>query len=139
MKFTDHNSPEKAIINNNFKTIPYMDMCISSIVEGYIYGKVDKITKYGGREKYTTRYRKKEGEYKHWLKNGQITTHCYYKEGKLNGECKWWWDNGQLCREKYYKDGKKEGEYQEWDIKGNFIEHRIYKDGEIIEDLLYFN
>ena len=37
MKFTDHNSPEKSIIDNNFKSIPYMDMWISSIIEGYIY------------------------------------------------------------------------------------------------------
>ncbi len=41
MKFIDYNSPEKAIINDHFKTIPYMDMWICSIVEGYIYEKVD--------------------------------------------------------------------------------------------------
>jgi hypothetical protein len=41
MKFIDYNSPEKAIINTTFKSIPYMDMWISSIVEGYIYGKAE--------------------------------------------------------------------------------------------------
>jgi hypothetical protein len=55
MKFIDYNSPEKAIINTTFKTIPYMDMWISSIVEG---------------------------EYKEWLSKGILSIHCYYKNGK---------------------------------------------------------
>ena len=109
MKFTDHKSPEKAIINDTFKTIPYMDMWISSIIEGYIYEKVDKVDKYENREEYTERYGKKEGEYKMWWdKNGQLAIQCYYKEGKLEGEYKQRDINGQLWFQEYYKDGKLE-------------------------------
>ncbi len=42
-KFIDYKSPEKGIIKEKFTTIPYMDVWISSIVEGYIYEKVTKV------------------------------------------------------------------------------------------------
>ena len=109
MKFIDYNSPEKAIINDTFKTIPYMDMWICSIVEGYIYGKVDKVDIFGNRQEYTERYGKKEGEYKAW------------------------WDNGNLWIEEYYIDGKEEGECKEWNYEGKLIVSNLYKDGEVIE------
>ena len=33
----DYNSPEKDIIKEKFNTIPYMDIWVCSIIEGYIY------------------------------------------------------------------------------------------------------
>ena len=72
MKFIDHNSPEKAVINNTFNSLSYMDMWISSIVEGYIYEKVDKVDKNGIREEYMLRYGKLAGKGKQWWENGQL-------------------------------------------------------------------
>ena len=43
MKFIDYFSPEKEIIKEKFNTIPYMDVWISSIVEGYIYENVTNV------------------------------------------------------------------------------------------------
>lgn len=60
-KFIDYNSPEKEIIKDVFNTIPYMEIWIANIIEGYIYEKVSRIGEYGLKEEYTTRYGKKEG------------------------------------------------------------------------------
>ena len=135
-KFIDYFSPEKDIIKEKFTTIPYMDVWISSIVEGYIYEKVKKVDKKGYREEYTERYGKKEGEYKTWYKNGKIWAQCYYKEGKLEGEYKRWYDNGQFGCQSYYKEGKLEGELKWWYREGKLIEHKLYTGDVVIEDFL---
>jgi len=126
MKFIDYNSPEKAIINTAFNSLSYMDIWISSIVEGYIYEKVEdpkgvsSVDKYGYREEYMLRYGKKEGEYKewysgeYWKSNGKLSTQVHYKEGKREGEYKGWYPNGQLCRLCYYKEGMLDGECKVW-------------------------
>ena len=77
MKFTDclrgkpelrdYNSLEKDIIKEKFNTIPYMDVWICSIIEGYIYEKVTKVDERGYREEYMERNGKPEGEYKKWF------------------------------------------------------------------------
>ena len=163
MKFIDYFSPEKEIIKEKFNTIPYMDVWISSIVEGYIYEKaedpspsapnpkgvrgssIDKIYK-GYREEYTERYGKKEGEYKEWYrgedehlyKNEQLSRQCYYKEGKLDGEYKDWWSNGQLACQKYYKEGKLDGESKWWNREGYLMELMICENNNIIFHKYYF-
>ena len=53
MKFTDYKSPEKEIIKEKFNTIPYMDVWVSNVIEGYIYKKVSNVDAYaetGGLE-----------------------------------------------------------------------------------------
>ena len=45
MKLIDHKSPEKDIINDAFNSLTYMDMWISSIVEGYEKVEQDYIYK----------------------------------------------------------------------------------------------
>jgi antitoxin component YwqK of YwqJK toxin-antitoxin module len=135
-KFIDYFSPEKGIIKEKFNTIPYMDIWISSIVEGYIYEKVSKVNEYSGtKEEYIERYGKKEGEYKMWHPNGKIKRQGYYKDDKLEGEYKRWYDNGQLGGQSYYKEGKKEGETKSWDKCGNLTEHKLYT-GDVIKDFL---
>ena len=105
MKFININSPEKAIINESFNSLSYMDIWISNIVEGYIYEKVDKVNQFGRREEYTKRYGKKEGEYRMWYSNGQLGFQYYYKDGDLEGEYKLWYENGQLWNRMLYKGG----------------------------------
>ena len=109
MKFTDYNSPEKAIINDHFKSIPYMDMWISSIVEGYIYGNfnvayINEVEEASFTEKYTLRYGEKHGEYKRLYLDGKIKEEGSYYRGKEDGEC-----FGMLfVPRKYYIKAKKE-------------------------------
>ena len=120
MKFIDYNSPEKEIIKEKFNTIPYMDVWISSIVEGYIYEKVTKIQN-GLRQEYTNRYDKKEGEYKAYdAKNNKIAFQKYYKNGKEEGESKKWHRNGKLEIQAYYREGILE-EFKSWNYKGKLI------------------
>jgi antitoxin component YwqK of YwqJK toxin-antitoxin module len=157
MKFIDYNSPEKDIINDTFKSLPYMDMWISSIVEGYIYEKTTIIDYYGYRRReYTLRYNKlcetkawyrgedgqlysqeyykegkREGECKWWHPNGQLKHQYYYKNEKLDGEIKDWYSNGQLELQCYYKEGKREGEYKEWKENGQIMFQKYYKNGKL--------
>ena len=110
MKFIDYNSPEKEIIKDKFKSIPYMDIWISSVVEGYIYKKVSLIDREGRGEVYTERYGSIEGECKAWYPDRNVWFISYYKGGNLEGETKEWHQNGQLKSQWYYKEGKVEGE-----------------------------
>ena len=77
MKFIDYFSPEKEIIKEKFNTIPYMDVWISSIVEGYIYENVYNLDYEHCRQEYTERYGKKEGEFKRWHHNKKLMTQRY--------------------------------------------------------------
>ena len=114
-----------------------MDMWISSIVEGYIYEKVNKPDIIGHIHEYVERYGKKEGYWKIWHPNGQLWIQCYYKDWRFVGEFKRWYDNGQLEEKYYWKEGKREGEYKKWDIDGSLIEYKMYENGKIIQDLLF--
>jgi antitoxin component YwqK of YwqJK toxin-antitoxin module len=132
MKFIDYKSPEKSIINEVFKTIPYMDMWISSIIEGYIYENIIKVDKQGSKEEYNNRYGKKKGEFKKWYPNGQLREQGYYKEGKEEGEYKELYTNGKLWNQSYYKEGKLDGEYKMWYDNGELIVYKIYENDELI-------
>ena len=74
---------------------------------------------------------KLKGEYKRWFSNCQLQNHCYYKEGKLEEEYKRWWSNGQLQNHCYYKEGKLEGEYKRWWSNGQLEIHCYYKEGKL--------
>lgn len=50
---------------------------------------------------------KDEGEYKGWYSDGQLFTHCFYKDGDLDGEKKIWQIvGGKLEFYKLYRKGK---------------------------------
>ena len=102
----DYKSPEKEIIKEKFNTIPYMDVWVSNVIEGYIYEKVSS-TDTGIREEYTERYRKIEGEYKSWYPNGQLYAQCYYKEGKEEED-----------RKKKYRKKVEDGDGQHSTVQG---------------------
>ncbi len=139
MKFIDCFSPEKDIIKEKFNTIPYMDIWISGIIEGYIYEKVKKVDRYGCKEEYIERYGKMEGEYKEWYPEGQLHCQRYYKDGKREGECKWWWDNGQLRSQEYYKGGKFDGEWKRWYANGQLWVQLYYKEGKLNGEYKWWN
>ena len=40
---------------------------------------------------------KKEGNYKEWHSNGQLSEETQYINGKIEGNYKEWYSNGQLC------------------------------------------
>ena len=125
----DYNSPEKAIINTTFNSLPYMDMWISSIVEGYIYEKVDKVDEKGNREEYTTRYSKLEGEGKLWRQNGQLWYQGNYKDGKEHGKIMRWNAYGKLEEKYYCKNGKTEGKTKTYRDDGTLFSQGYYKEG----------
>ena len=61
-----------------------------------------------------------EGEHKEWHSNGQLSTHEFYKNGKLDGECKEWFEDGQLYIYEFYKNGQLDGEYKSGIIMVSF-------------------
>ena len=107
----DYNSPEKALLKTTFNSLSYMDIWVCSIIEGYIYKKVDTAVIDGYREEYMLRYMRKEGECKRW-------------------------NRGRKWVQSFYKGGKLEGEYKEWNEEGELIEDKIYENGEVVKDLL---
>ncbi len=87
-----------------------MDLWICSIIEGYIYENVDKITRFGYREKYIGRYGKIKRDYKCWNKDGKL---IIYDEGIYNNE-------GKLIKISYYS-------YGQLDFEKTLIENDIYE------------
>ena len=83
-------------------------------------------------------------EFKLWYKSGQLSTHCYLKDGLKNGEYKWWWSSykqipGKLGVQCYYKNNKKEGEHRVWYPNGEEREHGYYINGILVsKDPKYF-
>ena len=77
---------------------------------------------------------KKNGEYKEYHDNGQLSMHAFYKDDKKNGEYKKWYSNGQLSRHSFYKDDKKDGEYKTWYDNGQLYIHAFYKDDKKMEN-----
>ena len=70
-----------------------------------------------------------QGECKYWHSNGQLRSHCYYKDGELHGEFKRWYSNGHLRKHCYYKDSERHGECKWWDENAAAISHYFYQDG----------
>lgn len=164
MKFVNHNSPEKALLKYVFKSLSYMDVWICSIIEGYIYEKVEKINYIGYREEYTERYRKREGEYKEWYKDGSKKTIKNYKDGEqfgllegwhidgtpsvyasfnekgmFNGVCKGWYENGNPMYEIYYQNGEEQGTRIDYYTNGKPRMLRNYINGLQVGEYKYWN
>ena len=139
----DYKSPEKDIIKEKFNTIPYMDIWICSIIEGYIYGIEDE-EEYGGDyyivHLYDIRYGVREGKYSVYTFNDYTDVNVligtgYCKNGKREGEYKELWKNlgieepSVLKIHCYYKEGELEGEYKKWYPDGKMWVQCYYKEG----------
>jgi antitoxin component YwqK of YwqJK toxin-antitoxin module len=48
----------------------------------------------------------KQGEFKWWHDNGQLSRHCFFVDGKRHGEFKSWYENGQPCVHCFYQNGE---------------------------------
>jgi len=53
-KFVEYHSPEKAILKEDFKSIPMMDTYIANIIEGKLHGEYKEWDKEGNLIKDTT-------------------------------------------------------------------------------------
>lgn len=84
-----------------------------------------------GREYYEDERGFKQGEYKEWYSNGQMSEHLHYLDDDLHGDCKWWHENGQLLEHCYYMNNVPHGEYKRWHNNGQIYEHCFYMNGEL--------
>jgi antitoxin component YwqK of YwqJK toxin-antitoxin module len=152
----DYKSLEKDIIKNAFNLLPYMDMWISSIIEGYIYDveefeyEEDEDEEHEENEEEDeenegkdikhfclTRYGVCNGNYTKYIiiskedepEVRKVLEEGYYKDGKLDGEFKTWWDNNILKELRYYEGGKINGELKAWFKDGQMKVHFYIKDG----------
>jgi hypothetical protein len=73
-----------------------------------------------------------EGEFKSWYDNGQMDTHCFYRDGQREGEFKTWHSNGQMDTQGFYRDGKREGEFKTWHPNGQMDTQGFYRDGKLV-------
>ena len=60
----------------------------------------------------------------------------WLSEYKNEGEHKRWWENGQLLSHCFYKNKRAEGEYKEWNKRGELVSHRLYKKDIIVGYLM---
>ena len=75
---------------------------------------------------------KGEGEYKEWHENGQLSMHCFFKNGIKEGKYKEWYENGQLYEHEFYKNGE-EIEMPN-NIKKDLTEYTIHINGSCNEN-----
>ena len=85
-------------------------------------------------EWYSNGKNKKQGHYldekqiilKEWNENGE---EVYWKDGKREGLWKRYYENGQLSSEVNFKDGKRAGLWKEYDENGQLNEEVNFKYG----------
>lgn len=73
----------------------------------------------------------RDGTYKEWHNNGQISKIYNYKCGILDGLSEEWYPNGQYHVRCSYENGKKNGVFEEWYTTGQIYDQSIYKDGKL--------
>ena len=136
-KFVNYNSVECQILKEIFEKMPMMDAYIANIVEEYIYSNVRETNEEGYIIEYRTKYGEKDGEYKIWFSNGQLSLQTTYIDGKIDGEYTEWYEDGQLAIQTAYLNGKIHGEYKFWGCDGLLSKHSFYKNGRIIKQKKY--
>jgi antitoxin component YwqK of YwqJK toxin-antitoxin module len=77
---------------------------------------------------------KKEGVFKGYYSNGQLSLITLYVDGKKNGESKSYYPNGKLSIIGTFIDDKENGEYKQYDYEGTLVKSCIYKNGVIESD-----
>ena len=114
---------------NGEKTIPKSE---TAYIEGKRQGQY-KLWHPNGQISDCCFYRnnKLDGEYKKWSANGQIYQHSFYRNDELHGEYKVWHENGQMSGCRFYRNGELDGEYKKWHPNGQISVHRFYRNGEL--------
>ena len=70
----------------------------------------------------------KEGLWREWHANEQLSYEGAYNDGNKEGVHKEWHENGQLAFERTYKDGNQEGfTHKQWDKNGQLVLNKYYK------------
>jgi antitoxin component YwqK of YwqJK toxin-antitoxin module len=72
----------------------------------------------------------KQGEYKFYHENGQLSIHTFYQNGKCHGEFKSYYGNGQLWEHAFYLNNNLHGEYKRYHKNGLYI-HTFYLNGKL--------
>tara|TARA_Y100000766_G_C18858673_1_gene582115 strand:- start:931 stop:1440 length:510 start_codon:yes stop_codon:yes gene_type:complete len=61
----------------------------------------------------------RNGEYKRWCENGQLSEVAFYIDGKVNGEFREYWCNGNIAFEGTYVNDNPVGVQRSWYEDGN--------------------
>jgi len=136
-KFVNYNSAECQILKQAFEKMPMMDTYVANIVEEYIYATVKETDEEGNIIEYRTKYGEKDGEYKMWFPNGELSMETTYVDGKMQGVCNEFFDDGRFAIQSYYKDDKLHGEFKEWLIVIDTDKHYLSKQTTYIDGKLH--
>jgi antitoxin component YwqK of YwqJK toxin-antitoxin module len=95
---------------------------------------------------------KRDGLYKAWYENGQLSHELYFKLDMPDHLCRSWYENGKLKYEKKFKDGVLDGLFREWYENGQLqqennyvmgkpegLQRLWYENGELAKELYYKN
>jgi hypothetical protein len=73
-----------------------------------------------------------------WFRNGKMSHHENYKEGKFDGLCRSWHEEPYGPKwEVEWKDGKRNGVYKSYAKNGNPLTDETYEDGKLIKATSY--
>lgn len=70
-----------------------------------------------------------EKYYKSGMKNNQIESKRFNKDGELCGPDRAWYKSGQIRYENFWKDGKKDGLFRSWHENGKIAYEQFWKNG----------
>ncbi len=71
----------------------------------------------------------REGLWRFWHENGQLSQEGNYLNGKVEGLRRWWYENGQLEQEENSVNGKEEGLIRLWHENGELKQEGNYVNG----------
>jgi len=111
-------------------------------------GKIDNSLKEGEWKMFSvnsniseiTNYKKgvKQGIYKSYNNSGKLSSKGNWKDGKQEGKWTWYNPNSTVMCEVGYKNGKKNGTQTWWDDSGvNIIKLEFYEEGDLTGERLY--
>lgn len=79
----------------------------------------------------------KEGLFKYFYRNGQISSMGEYKSNKVTGEWTEFDSLGNLSLKQFYLNGKNDGEYKKFFPNGNVKTTAIYSNGNLLNSTSY--
>ncbi len=81
----------------------------------------------------------RQGEYKHYYHNGQLSVHAFFQNDKLQGEYKHYYHNGQLSVHAFFQNDKLQGEYKDYHENGQLFVHTFYQNDKLQGEFIRYH
>lgn len=93
---------------------------------------------HGGESVGTYRRDRREGQWRHYFRDGTLRSEANYRDGELDGPCVWYRAGGGLLQKGSFDKGDKSGLWERWSAEGNLIDRGNRLGGKKIGEWQYF-